>query len=268
MNSTPNRQFWNELCGTQFARDRGIEGTGPEAVEAFDRAYLDFYPFLQGYLDRLDVKGKRLLEIGLGYGTVGQRLAEMGARYHGLDVAEGPVEMVRTRLDRAGLAGQAVQGDALRLPFPEGSFDRLVAIGSLHHTGDLARAIQEAHRILVPGGRALVMVYSRYSYFQALKFPSATFRSLLAELRGLPPPEATEAQRAALDWNAEGEGAPRTELTSTGRAREIFSAFSQVEIQRENCTNLKVRGKILVKRETLLPWLRPLGIDLYITARK
>lgn len=266
--AAPNREFWNELCGTQFARDRGITGTGPEAVEAFDRAYLDFYPFLPAYLDALDVAGRRTLDIGLGYGTMGQRLAERGALYHGLDIAEGPVEMMQTRLHRAGLPGVAIQGDALQLPFPDDSFERFMAIGSLHHTGDLPRAIREAHRVLVPGGRALVMIYSRYSYFQWLKFPGASLKSLLAELRGLAPPEATEAQRRALDWNAEGAGAPRTELTSPWGARKIFQDFSEVRIRRENCTNLRVRGRILVSRERLLPWLRPLGVDLYIQAVK
>jgi SAM-dependent methyltransferase len=265
---TPNKTFWNELCGTQFAKDRGIVGTGPEAVEAFDRAYLDFYPFLQGYLDRLDVQGQRLLDIGLGYGTMGQRLAEMGADYHGLDIAAGPVEMMRTRLERVHLAGQAIQGDALRLPFADHSFDRFMAIGSLHHTGNLEAAIQEAHRVLTPGGRALVMVYSRYSYFQWLKFPRETLASLLAEWRGLPATETTEKQRRALDWNEEGEGAPRTELTSRRQAHALFGKFSKVTVRRENCTSLRAAGRILVRRETLLPWLQPLGVDLYIQARK
>ena len=39
------------------------------------------------------MRGKKVLEVGLGYGSVAQRIAENGAVYTGLDIAEGPVEM-------------------------------------------------------------------------------------------------------------------------------------------------------------------------------
>jgi len=89
-----NAVFWDELCGSILAQSIGIEDASPESVARFDQAYLDLYPYLTGYLPA-EVDGMRMLEVGLGYGTLGQLVVERGADYHGLDIAQGPVEMMR-----------------------------------------------------------------------------------------------------------------------------------------------------------------------------
>jgi SAM-dependent methyltransferase len=262
-----NRRFWDELCGTHFARENGIMIEGPEDIPRFDGFYFDFYPYLKGYLDPLEFSGQRTLEIGLGFGTVGQYLAESGAEYVGLDLAVGPVRMMRDRLAHAGLPGTAVVGNALALPFPDASLDRVVAIGSLHHTGDLAGCIRELRRVVRPGGQVLVMVYNRFCYVQWLRWPRATLDAWRRERRGEAPSEnIQEDQRFSFDRNEAGEAAPFTELTSTRRAHELFEGFEEVTVTRENCTNLKVQGRVLVPRRLLRPLLRQAGIDLYVHA--
>lgn len=47
--------------------------------------------------------------------------------------------------------------------FATETFDYVYSIGCLHHTGDVPRSIEEVHRVLVPGGRAVVMLYNRHS---------------------------------------------------------------------------------------------------------
>ncbi|MGH2676258.1 MAG: class I SAM-dependent methyltransferase, partial [Actinomycetota bacterium] len=59
------------------------------------------------------------------------RLAEPRAREHGIDLRPAPAE---------------------RLPFPDGSFDTVVATGVLCAVDDPARALEEVHRVLRPGG--------------------------------------------------------------------------------------------------------------------
>jgi SAM-dependent methyltransferase len=95
-----NASFWDELCGTNLAREIGVTDAAPASLERFDRAYLDLYPYLAGYLRAPAMAGRRVLEIGLGYGTVAELLARAGADYHGIDIAEGPVAMARERLAR------------------------------------------------------------------------------------------------------------------------------------------------------------------------
>src|SRR5438874_347061 len=133
-----NSKFWNELCGTGLAQSLGIEEIDAESLARFDAAYLGIYPYLEPYVDALGLEGKDVLEIGLGFGTLGEVIARRGANYHGLDISPGPVAMMQDRLRAtAGNPQQVVTGSALDVPWPDASFDALVSIGCLHHTGNL-----------------------------------------------------------------------------------------------------------------------------------
>src|SRR4051794_752448 len=135
-----NATFWDELCGSGLARSIGVTDHSPASLHRFDEAYMDRYPYLSAQLPAPRRPGEPLLEIGLGFGTVSQRLAESGFAYHGLDIAPGPVAIVRERLRRLGEEGAeacVVQGSALEIPHPDGAFETVVSIGCLHHTGNL-----------------------------------------------------------------------------------------------------------------------------------
>lgn len=93
-----NSQFWDELCGSQLARSRGIIGRDHEALQSFDQVYLVLYPYLLDYVPVRDFSGGKVLEIGLGYGTLSQQIAQHCAEYRGLDIAAGPVNIVNHRL--------------------------------------------------------------------------------------------------------------------------------------------------------------------------
>ena len=51
------------------------------------------------------------------------------------------------------------------LPFPDASFDYVYSHGVLHHSDQPRRAVEEILRVLRPGGRFNIHVYSKYSYF-------------------------------------------------------------------------------------------------------
>lgn len=259
-----NAAFWDELCGSAFAQALGIRDHSKASLERFDRAYLDMYPYLLEHVPVHEMRGKEVLEIGLGYGTLSQQIAQAGGRYNGLDIAAGPVRMVNHRLAMAGLGGQAVQGSMLECPFPDQSMDRVVSIGCFHHTGDLKRCIDETWRVLRPGGMAHIMVYNQFSYRQWLRWPMATLHAALGRTDA-----ATDARRRAYDANAAGTAAPETVFTSITRLRAMMSAFASVTVARENCDPVTLRGRVLIPRERLLASLGRLsGLDLYATARK
>src|SRR5215211_2839449 len=88
-----NAAFWDELCGTGLARSVGVGDHSAEGLRRFDAAYLRLYPYLGRYLPVPAWRESSVLEVGLGYGTVGQLLTERGFRYHGVDIAQGPVDM-------------------------------------------------------------------------------------------------------------------------------------------------------------------------------
>jgi ubiquinone/menaquinone biosynthesis C-methylase UbiE len=252
-----NATFWSELCGSGLARSLGITGNEPGALERFDHEYFGLYPYLKGYVDRVDLAGRDVLEIGLGYGTLGQYIAGGGGVYHGLDIAPAPVEMMRHRLRLLGVDGddRVLEGSALEIPWPDATFDAVYSIGCLHHTGDLGRAVGEVQRVLKPSGTAVVMLYNRHSA-----------RRLGAAVRA----RSAAAIRGAYDQNVEGEPAPHTDFTSRREVRQLFGAFARVKIDAQNFDHLSFRGRNLLSREQVLrtPLPRALGLDLYIVAEK
>jgi SAM-dependent methyltransferase len=252
-----NAAFWDELCGSAMARSLGITDASPESLRRFDEEYLSHYPYLLRYLDH-PLDGAQVLEIGLGYGTLSGQLMARGASYHGLDIAEGPVMMVRDRWRRNGGADaetRVVQGSVLELPFPDVTFDYVYTIGCLHHTGDLPRALQQVRRVLKPGGTAVVMLYNLHSYRRLVKVR-------LPELRNRA--RSRDQVAAMYDTNAAGDAAPHTDYVSAAQVRRLFAGFSSVSVDRRNFDNL-----LLIRRERLLGTVdRLLGLDLYITARR
>jgi SAM-dependent methyltransferase len=267
-----NAAFWDELCGTSLAKSIGVADQTSESLRRFDTAYLDLYPYLPDQLRAPREPGEPLLEIGLGYGTVSQRLAEAGFGYHGLDIAAGPVEMVRHRLRMLDVADpdrRVVQGSALEIPYPDGTFGHVVSVGCLHHTGDLPKAVSEVHRVLEPGGTALVMLYNRHSLRQLV----LRWQERAARGRGSDD-IAEDRLRAAYDANSGGEAAPATVFVTARQVREeLFAPFVQVRIERHNFDPTPLltfggRALVLSRRLALPTVARVLGLDLYIHARK
>jgi ubiquinone/menaquinone biosynthesis C-methylase UbiE len=260
-----NAEFWNEPCGTALARSIGIDEITPDALATFDAAYLRFYPYLVPLVERAGVSGATVLEIGLGFGTVGQYVAQRAAAYHGIDIAEEPVGLMQQRLATIGRSGSTVrQGSALELPYPDASFDTLVSIGTLHHTGDLARAVTEVHRVVRPGGRALVMVYNRHSFRRLSQLPRLRLAAALGRL-DMP---VDQRLRGMYDQRTDGRIAPHTDFVSVGEAKKLFGAFAAVRVERHNFDDYRLR-RLQIKRDWFIGNLdRLLGLDLYILARK
>lgn len=263
-----NAEFWNELCGTGLARAIGITDATTESLSRFDDAYFGMYPYLMDYVTPYALNGKKVLEIGLGYGTLGQRLVERGADYHGLDISPGPVMMMRYRLQQLGRQPNVREGSALEMPYDAETFDYVYSIGCLHHTGNLQRAIAEVHRVLKLGGCAIIMLYNRHSFRQFVRVTLPRWREWLNKrkakvFRG-------EDVRAMYDTNSVGEAAPHTDYVTRREAGRLFAGLSRVCIDVQNFDSFGLPGRILfIPREECLNNIgRVLGLDLYITAVK
>lgn len=265
-----NAQFWDELCGSGLARSLGITQVTPEALRRFDQAYMDLYPYLRGYVLRENLKDKKVLEIGLGYGTLGSFLASQGCEYYGLDIAEGPVQMMRYRLEQFGISGgdKVKVGSALEIPHGDSCFNYVYTIGCLHHTGNLRQAIGEVYRVLLPGGKAIVMLYNRHSFRQLIEVPIKDLRARLLRKKM----NFAEQVRALYDTNVAGQAAPYTEYVSQLQVCQLFKKYSKVQVDIQNFDSYAfARGRIniQIRRELLLNNLaRILGLDLYIVAKK
>lgn len=257
-----NASFWNELCGSAAARAWGLTDASMESLRRYDDNYLRYYPYLDCHIPWLRLRGKRVLEVGLGYGTVSQKLAESGARLTGLDIAANPVAMVNHRLRQSGLPGEAIQGNILEPPFAEGSFDAIVAIGCLHHTGDTGGAITTCHRLLAPGGLLIGMVYYAYSYRRLWNGPAQVLRYFIQELGGYAG-TSRGGKTFAYDHSQNDLLAPSTEFLSVRSLRTLCKEFVAFNARIENAAQespfkLWTRGQLLSS-----PLPRICGLDLY-----
>lgn len=110
--------------------------------------------------------GDTLLDLGCGFGRHAFEALRRGASVVACDMAHAELVEVRSMfgaLHEAGDAppnalGATVQGDATRLPFATGTFDRIIASEVMEHIPDDAAALGELTRVLRPGGTMAITV--------------------------------------------------------------------------------------------------------------
>lgn len=111
-------------------------------------------------LEAVDVAGKRVLDVGAGRCWSTRLLAQRDARCTATDIMEHPtigLGAAEALFRHYGIWFERILCDMVRMPFADEAFDVVWISGSLHHTTDLERTIRELARVLVPGGR-LVLV--------------------------------------------------------------------------------------------------------------
>lgn len=117
--------------------------------------------------DRLELSaGELVLDLGTGFGRHSFETARRGAHVVAVDLAADEVLATRATFDAMSAAGElpdglravALRADALRLPFLDGTFDRVITSEVLEHIPDDHGALRELRRVLRPGGRLAVTV--------------------------------------------------------------------------------------------------------------
>jgi ubiquinone/menaquinone biosynthesis C-methylase UbiE len=246
------RDFWqNHPCGTKFADAQPGSRLFYELVEQHRYEKEWHIPEAAGFNQ---AKNLSVLEVGCGLGTDGAQFAKAGADYTGIDLTEAAVDLARHRFELFNLQGTFRIADAERLDFSDNSFDIVYSHGVLHHTPDTASAIREIHRVLKPGGRALVMLYHRDSYNYRVNISmlrragvhllrwNSGFKlvhlltgepedSLREHARQLRSERAYLGEQEFLNQNTDGAGNPLARVYSRDEARELFKNFSHVELR-------------------------------------
>ena len=128
-----------------------LERAGWDRASArYEECWTDTTVFVEALLEAAAVtRGTHLLDVACGPGIVSEAASARGAEPVGLDVAPGMVERARRRCP----ALTFVEGDALALPFPDGSFDAVTMNFGILHLSDADTAVSEAARVLAPRGR-------------------------------------------------------------------------------------------------------------------
>lgn len=100
----------------------------------------------------------RYADLGIGDGLLTLMLAEVAKSVTAVDISCEMLDQLANRAKRAGLSNiETVQGELDDLPLEDSSFEVVVLSQALHHAEAPDRALREARRILVPGGRVIVL---------------------------------------------------------------------------------------------------------------
>lgn len=283
--------FWQaNPCGAKFAE--GEIGTR-EFFDAVERHRYQTESHIPGVVNFPRWRDSEVLEVGCGLGTDAINFARRGARYNGVDLTEASIELVRKRFEIEGLTANLRVADAEALPFADGAFDLVYSHGVLHHTPDTQRAINEVHRVLKPGGAAMVMLYHKNSYNYWVNIMTARRigvrvlgfdwgPGLVHKLTGEDESRLRELQRIYrrdgkrllspeefLNRNTDGAGNPLARAYTRREAMTMFKKFGEVrtEVHFLNKRWIPLIGRFMPRaiEQTLA---RVMGWHLWIIARK
>ena len=109
--------------------------------------------------DRLGVRsGELVLDLGCGAGRHSFEAQLRGAHVVAVDLDDAVLKDVNEMMKGIVPSGSCTVGDALRLPFADDSFDRIIASEVLEHIPEDSAAMAEISRVLKPGGTVAVTV--------------------------------------------------------------------------------------------------------------
>jgi SAM-dependent methyltransferase len=143
----------------------------------------------------------RALDIGCGPAVMAEALIARGFEVHGLDLSARMIELGKARLAARGLEGCRLEvGDVTRIGAASGFYDAVLAMGVLEYLPDYGAALREIHRVLRPGGVAVLTVPNALSPYHAAR---DAWRRLRA-LAGRPHRESVPINRC-VPWRLDRE---------------------------------------------------------------
>jgi ubiquinone/menaquinone biosynthesis C-methylase UbiE len=243
--------YWN-----QHIHDLAV-ATYPVGTIGFFQQLGDYRYEKLNYLPRLVAfsayQGKKVLEVGCGVGIDLVRFAAAGADVTGIDLSQTAIELACKNFTLHGLKANLRVMNGECMLFPDNTFDLVYAHGVLQYTADSGKMVTEIHRILKPGGEAIMMVYNRNSWL-----------NLMRRVTKVP---------------LEHEDAPMLRKFSIGELKQLLKLFEKSRIIPERFpvkTRLHSGWKaylfntIFVGTFNLMPraLVRPLGWHLMAFARK
>ena len=115
--------------------------------------------------------GMKVLDVGCGRGEILRHVTRLGARAYGIDYAEVAVQLSRAATQNEATPIGVYRTDAKRLPYPDGTFDRVLMFDVVEHLfpWELRASLSDSYRVLTPGGLIVVHTapnrwYDQYAY--------------------------------------------------------------------------------------------------------
>ncbi len=198
-------EWWNRNpCNITNSNKRGIEFFNEVA-----RVRYKMHPWIRDYF--IGVRKKKILEVGCGIGTELVNFTRHSGLVTGIDMSNTSLRLAKLNLRLNNIEAIVSRGDAENLSFPDNSFDMVYSYGVLHHTVDTQKGINEVYRVLKSGGKAIIMLYSKWSLVRLLH----------------PDINKYESKRSR-----EKEDCPVLKTYTSNEVRKMFYWFSSIKIEK------------------------------------
>jgi SAM-dependent methyltransferase len=175
-----------------------------------------------------------VVEVAAGSGLVTEMLAEVVGQVVATDFASGMVDILRTRC-AASSNVEALVMDGQDLKLDDGRFDAAVSNFGFMFFPDRVRGFAELHRVLKPGGRALVSTWKGPEHFPAFSVFASSVAETLPDLPRPPGPPAlfTLADPSILTAEMQQGGFDRVEIVDMEHTFEAESAAAYWDMMKE-----------------------------------
>ncbi len=119
-------------------------------------------PLRLGYVSRLGLAGRRVLDVGCGGGILSESMARAGAQVTGIDLSEAVLEVARLHAIEGNVAVtyRQISAEDLGVECP-GSFDTVTCMEMLEHVPDPAQTLRALATLVRPGGDVIVSTLNR-----------------------------------------------------------------------------------------------------------
>lgn len=184
--NTVQRVYSNYLCGpmAKFAHDDVVPYAGSEAAKKRQVAQMfDSIAFKYDFINRflsfgIDIGWRKkaigklkqlapqqVLDVATGTADVAIMTYKMlkPQQITGIDISQGMLQLGREKIETQGLQQQInlLLGDSEHIPFPDNSFDAITVAFGVRNFENLDKGLSEMYRVLKPGGRLVVLEFSR-----------------------------------------------------------------------------------------------------------
>jgi demethylmenaquinone methyltransferase / 2-methoxy-6-polyprenyl-1,4-benzoquinol methylase len=127
-------------------------------------------------------KPARILDIATGTGDLAiEALKVNPEKVTGIDISEGMLAVGREKIQKKGLAHkiELLSGDSENLQFEANSFEAVTAAFGVRNFENLEKGLSEMHRVLKPGGRVVILEFSKPTAFPMKQAYNFYFKNIL-----------------------------------------------------------------------------------------
>lgn len=166
------QQYWNERpCNIKHSNKK--VGTKEYFEEVMKKKYFA-EPHTIDFAEFSKWKGKKVLDIGCGIGTIALSFAKAGAIVTAFDLSNKSLSICKNGFESYGLKGTFINGNAEHLSDyfdNDEKFDLIWSFGVIHHTPNPENVFKEIRKLIKPDGEARIMLYSKVSFkmFEIMK---------------------------------------------------------------------------------------------------